>query len=245
MNLTILKNLGLSDKEILIYTTLLKSGASSVRQLALESEINRGTTYDILKKLQNSGLASYYHQKTKQKFVAESPNKLIDLVKSEEVKLKDAKNDLKELIPELVSLQDKDNLNPVTKFYEGKTGVKTILDDVLLTLEAQADKTYYVYSSKDASNDINTSYPQFTKKRISKKIKVKVISLAKGGSEKGFDERRWLGTENNSATFIIIYQDKCAFISRSISGKPVGVLIENKMIYETQKGIFMQLWSFL
>lgn len=245
MNLTILKNLGFNDKEILIYTTLLKTGAASIRAIATKSEINRGTVYDILKKLQAENLVSFYHEKTKQKFVAESPDKLLELVKTEENKLRDAKKELNNLIPELKSLQGKENSSPVTKFYEGKGGVKAILDDVLLTEEKSKDKTYYVYSAKDASSDINAAYPNYTKKRIGKKIKVNVISLAKGGSVKGFDERRWLGTENNSATFIIIYQDKCAFISRNAAEKPVGVIIENKMIYETQKGIFLQLWQFI
>lgn len=245
MNLTILKNLGLNDKEIMIYTTLIKSGASSVRSIAEISEINRGTVYDILKKLQETGLVSYYHEKTKQKFVAESPDKLMKLVEDEESKIRNVKDDLCSLIPELKSLQGRDDEAPVTKFYEGRGGIKTILLDVLSTMSKTSEKTYYAYSAKDASNDINSAYLGYTKKRVNEKIRVKVISLAQGGNLNGLDERRWLGTENNSATFIIIYQNKCAFISRGSTGKPVGVIIENKMIYETQKGIFLQLWGFL
>jgi hypothetical protein len=74
-------------------------------------------------------------------------------------------------------------------------------------------------------------------------IHVKAISLAKGGGTSGLDERRWLGTNDESATFIIIYASKCAFISRDARQVPVGVIIENKMIYETQKMIFLHLWN--
>ena len=49
------------------------------------------------------------------------------------------------------------------------------------------------------------AYPAFTKVRIKKSINVKAISLAKGGKTHGLDERRWLGTHDKSATFIIIY----------------------------------------
>jgi hypothetical protein len=74
---------------------------------------------------------------------------------------------------------------------------------------------------------------------------VKAISLAKGGRTSGKDERRWLGTDEESATFIIIYAGKCAFISRDAAGLPVGVIIENRMIFETQKVIFNKLWGML
>jgi len=248
MNLSILKKLGLSDKEILVYTALLKSGSSSVRNIATKTEINRGTVYDVLKKLQEMGLVSYFHIKTKQKFVAENPDNLLKVLEDQENSLKKAKNNLSNLVPQLKSLQNKDNLAPVTKYYEGKQGIKMILDDVLISfdeVDKNIERKYFVYSAEEASIDINNAYPDYTKKRIKKEISVQVISLAKGGSPKGFDERKWLGIDNKSATFIIIYQNKCAFISRDVMGKSVGVIIENKMIYQTQKDIFLQLWEFL
>jgi sugar-specific transcriptional regulator TrmB len=241
MDITILKKLGLTDKEVKIYLTLLEYGAISVRGLAEITNINRGTTYDILKRLQELGLVGYYHHGTKQKFVAEKPEKLIALLKSQEERIKDLKNNLNELVPELNSLKDKGANLPVTKYYEGSRGVRIILEDVL---DSQKDgDEYYVYSAKKSSEDLNAAMPEFTKKRIIKKIKVKAISLAEGGSTSGLDERRWLGTKDNSATFIIIYAGKCAFISRGRREGPVGVIIENQMIYETQKIIFLSLWK--
>lgn len=245
MELTILKKIGLNDKEIKAYLGLLKSGASSVRNLSEQTGLNRGTTYDILKKLQELGLVSYYHHETKQKFVAEDPERLAKVLHDKTSELQAIEAPLGELIPELKLLQDKKGAKPTSKFYEGASGVKQILNDCLLSVEKTAEKEYYVYSATKSSEDINSAYPEFTHNRIKKKISVKVISLAKGGKEKGLDERRWLKTNEESATYTIIYADKCAFISRDSNGQPVGVLIENEMIYETQKIIFLQLWNFL
>ena len=64
MDITIFKKLGLSEKEAAVYLSLLEHGASSVRNLAVLAGLNRGTTYDILKKLQELGLASFYHKNT-------------------------------------------------------------------------------------------------------------------------------------------------------------------------------------
>lgn len=247
MKTTIFEKIGLSEKETTVYLALLKSGAISVRGLAEITKLNRGSVYDVLKKLQARGLASFYHHETKQKFIAEDPEKLNVLVEEKEKKLRSAKGDIEKIIPELRSIQNKNGKKPTTKFYEGRSGIKTILEDVLTVLDAQKDeeKEYYVYSAKEASEDIKDAYPNFTKDRIKKGIEVKAISLAGGGKTSGLDERRWLGTEQDSATFILVYTGKCVFISRDLRGVPVGVIIENEMIYETQKVIFLQLWNLL
>ncbi len=245
MDITILKKLELGDKEIKIYLTLLEYGAISVRGLAELSKINRGTAYDILKKLQEQGLVSFYHEETKQKFVAENPSKLLDLLRQKESDLHKTKGGLEELIPELSLLQDRGDKHPTSKLYEGHKGVKYILEDVLETMVNSKTKEYYIYSATELSEDMNKAMPDFSKARIRKKISVKAISLAEGGKTHGLDERRWLGTHDKSATVIIIYDNKCAFISRDAKGAPVGVIIENENIYETQKLIFLQLWHSL
>jgi len=214
--------------------------------LAELAELNRGTAYDILKKLQELGLVAFYHQDTKQRFVAEDPEKLLKILKEQEAELKSAKEKFSELIPELKSLQDKDGNRPVTKFYEGSAGIKFILDDVLSSMK-DLDK-YFVYSSEGIREDVYAAFPEFNNKRIKQGITAKTISLSAGGGTYGLDERKWLkastATEENM-TYIIIYADKCAFIARDSSNNPVGVIIENKMIYETQKTIFKQLWGLL
>lgn len=242
MNITILKKIGLSDKEITVYLKLLEYGIVSGRKLAEISDLNRGTIYDILKQLQERGLVSYFHKDTKKKFVAENPEKLLKLLEEEKRQIDNSRQGINEIIPELKALQEKGGDAPITKYYEGDKGIRIILEDLLGVKNLQE---YYVYSAKEVSDDINKAYPGFTKDRIKKNIKVKAISLATGGGVSGLDERRWLGTDNQTATFIIIYNNKCAFISRDAKGTPVGVLIENQMIYETQKLIFLKLWELL
>lgn len=248
MEIVILKKLGLTDKDIIIYKKLLEHGSSSVRDLALISGLNRGTTYDVLKKLQETGLVSYYHQDTKQNFVAEDPEKILKLVKAREEEIKEASEKLQELIPELKSLQEVGGEKPVTKFYSGKNGIKFILDDILFQMKKDSEKIYYIYSAEGVREDIYEAYPDYNNKRIKNKINAKTISLSSGGGTYGLDERKWLKTENKTSenmTYIVIYSGHCAFISRDLKNKPVGVIIENKMIYETQKTIFLQLWKLL
>ena len=248
MDISIFKKLGLGDKEMAVYLALLEHGASSVRNLATLTNLNRGTTYDILKKLQDAGLVSFFHKNTKQNFVAENPERILKLLSDREQDLKKAEAKIKDLIPELRSLQEKGGGKPTTKFYEGRVGVKFILDDVLLSIKSQADKNYYVYSAAGVREDVYSAYPDFNKKRIKNNIKANTISLSEGGGTYGLDERKWLKVEKTNEanmTYILIYADKCVFISRDNHHNPVGVIIENKMIYETQKILFLQMWKLI
>lgn len=248
MDITIFKKLNLSDKEIKVYLTLLEYGAISVRSLSELANLNRGTAYDILKSLQEKGLATYFHHETKQKFVAEEPEKLIKLVADQEEELAKIKNNFQEIIPELKALQDKGESMPTAKFYESKSGIQTILNDVLESMKNYSGNEYYVYSAAGITKDLYQGYKDFSKKRIKSKIKVKTVSLSPGGETRGLDERKWIKSDQyneENKTYIIIYADKCAFISRDAKGTPVGVIIENQMIYDTQKIIFLRLWGLL
>ena len=242
MDITILKKIGLSDKELTIYLKLLESGPISVRRLAENTKFNRGIVYEVIKTLKEKGLVSYYNDATKQKFVAENPEQLRHLADAEADRIKTLQNDISSLVLELKSIRGQADKQPVTKLYEEDAGIRTILNDLLDTLKDKEEKEYYVYSAKDASGDIGRAFPGFNTERKKRNNYVKAISLAEGGGTHGLDERRWLGTNDRSATFIIIYAGKCAFISRDKQGAPVGVLIENQMIYNTQKTIFLNLW---
>ena len=256
MEIAVLKKIGLTDKEIKVYITLLEYGAISVRSLAEIAKMNRGTTYDILKKLQDLNLVSYYHQETKQKFVAEDPEKILKIIQNKEEELDKVKKTFDNLIPELKAMQEKGENKPTVKFYEGKSGIHSILNDVLETMKevgrnpstSSGSREYYVYSTSGITKDLYEGYKDFSKKRIKDEIRVKTISLTPGGETRGLDERKWISKTKFTKikkTYTMIYEDKCAFVSRDATEKPVGVIIENKMIYETQKIIFLQLWDML
>lgn len=245
MEFSLLKKLGLTDKEIAIYLKVLEYGSLSVRRLAELTGINRGTAYDVLKKLEEDGLVRYQDRNGRQYFAAEEPEILEELLDKKMRDLNDTKEQMIGLIPELKALAGKKDLRPVSKYYEGKEGIRNVLDDILEHVPEGGE--YYVYSTLGVREDIYEAYPEFNNRRVKQKIKASTISLAQGGSTYGLDERRWLevGADGKNLTYIIMYANKCAFIARDALGQVVVVLIENEMIYETQKAIFMNLWNVL
>jgi|SRR3989344_1924940 len=242
---TILKNFGLNEKETAVYLALIELGPSPVRLLSAKSAVNRGTTYDILKSLIALGLVSYYNKQSHQYFSAESPEKLLSALDDKQQSIKNLQNEIQTSLPELKSLFEKQGGKPAVKLFEGLKGIKSILEDVLETVGREKEKIYYVYSSASLRKNVYNAMPDFSKRRQVKKIMVRTIALGEGGQLVGLDERKWLsqGGKELKATYEIIYSGCVAHISLDTAENPVGVVIQNQEIFETQKVIFESLWE--
>lgn len=238
-----LKKLGLSDKEIAVYTALLSLGSASVRTASDESKVNRGTTYDILKSLVKRGLVSYAPKSAKQLFVAEDPARLEHVLAEEEERLRSLETELHDFIPELQSLYNRGGEKPVVRYFEGASGIRSLLADVLSVMEKQKEKIYYVYSSSTMRAHYSKAYPNFTDDRIKKQIYVRAIAMGAGGATRGLDERKWLTKDESNSTYTLMYANHIAHIAMDASHQMVGVIIENKSMYETHRTIFNALWQ--
>ncbi|MBX4200500.1 TrmB family transcriptional regulator [Candidatus Parcubacteria bacterium] len=241
----ILKQLGFSDKEIKIYLVLLEQGPSSVRTLASFSKINRGTTYDILKSLKEGGLVSYYHKDTKQFFVAENPAALQKTLAQKIENLESVKKELTDAIPELTSLFNKSPDKPVVKYYEGFAGLKAVLSDVLEITESSKEKNYSVFSSEAIREYIYKAFPDFTKQRIKRKIRIKSIGIGHKGSVAELAEKKSLSVKKSSPTYILIYPGKVAMVSATKSKQPLALIIEDEALFATQQQLFNFIWESL
>ncbi|NUM25589.1 MAG: TrmB family transcriptional regulator [Candidatus Buchananbacteria bacterium] len=238
-----LQNLGLEDKEIKVYLACLKLGPSPVRKIAENAGINRQTVYDILKGLIGTGLISYYHKDKRQYFIAEDPSRLKDVLRQRRDLLEKTETEMSEIIPQLKSIYNNAAVKPVAKFYEGYAGIELVLKDVIKSCRDGSEKSYYVYSAASIKRYLYNVYPNFSKDRIDSGIGVKVISIGPGGETRGLDERKWLTKKDSAPTYILIYAGKLGMISVDANEKPIGVIIEDKNIYQTQKMIFEFVWE--
>lgn len=251
---------GLDEKEISVYLSLISLGPAPAGSISRKSQVNRGTTYDILERLREEGLVSFYKQyqhglgqdgkdQKKQYFVAEPPQKLVNAIENKKRNLDTLKLHISKSLPELESLYEKSGARPVAKYYEGSAGLRIILQDVLASLSQFGrgtegeGMTYYVYSSADIKNYLYKAYPNFNKDRLKAKISNQVIAFGKGGELVGLDERRCMSEKDSTPTYMIIYAGKVAMISLSATGEPAGVIIEDQGLYETQKMIFEFVWN--
>ncbi|MDD4983279.1 MAG: helix-turn-helix domain-containing protein [Candidatus ainarchaeum sp.] len=232
-----LKSLGLTDKEIKVYLALLNLGIALVNDIAKKAGTYRTYTYEVLKSLKEKGLVSHVIKSGKQYYEVAPPEKWQSILKEKEQKFN-------KILPELKKIYSITVEKPRTEVYEGKEGLKTVLDDMLKT-----KKTIYVYgNTKKMWQYLQTNFPQFILKRSSLGIKTKIVDVRSKEAEKintkskvELREMRFLPKQYEFSMTTNIYGNKVAMLS--FQDEFVGIIIENKSIAESQKVVFDFLWS--
>jgi len=242
---TFLEDLGLTKAEAQVYLALLQSGPSSIRKIATVANINRGTTYDALKRLSTTGLVSYRKRGERQHYMAESPDQINTLITERRRELVNLQAEAQTLIPKLMAIGERRQGEPIVRFYEDDAGVVAILNDVLATTARLDPKEYYVYSSLSLRGYLYRRFPTFTKRRLQNDIFVRVIAVGEGGEPAEEAELKWLPEPKNAdlSSYVIIYGNKVATISVSPDETPYGVVIEEAGVAAMQKFLFEQLWD--
>ncbi len=233
-----LENFGLTNREAKVYLALLESGLVTAHEIAKKTKILRQTVYDILSSLIEKGLVSYFIKSGKKFFEAADPSKFKSILKEKE-------EIIDKILPKLESLKEFTKLKPKVEFYEGIEGLKTIYNDIIKNAE-----TLYEYGN--AENYVKTLRLHFIKnyikKRVEAKIKLRLITEKDEKTEevsktdkKIFRETKSLEVMKEIQTINYIYANKFAILT--LTKEPIGIIIENKEIAETQKKIFESLWG--
>ena len=245
--LSLLNQLGLNVAEAQTYEALLELEAVSIRKVADATGINRGTTYEIIKRLVTMGLASVRHSGQREYYSAESPEKIFHLLQDKRKDLWQAQQLAKEVIPVLMAQKARPQGRPLVRYYEDDEGIVTILKDVLQTCGQMDEPHYYAYSSLPLRQYMYRKFPQFTNRRIDEGVNVKVIAVGEGGEHADASERKWLPEPNNGSisSYVLIYGNKVANISISNDYTPYGVVIEDEGVASMQKLLFESQWGSL
>lgn len=246
MKMDALFQLGLDERQVRVYRALLRLGPTSIRDVAREAGINRGTTYDILKQLATRGVVNYFPKGKRRVFQAEEPDRLLQLGERRQQALSQAMEQLRtEIIPELKQSQGSFNPGNV-RFYEGDDGVELVLREILESAGRDPERGYSVISTKTLREHLYRPFPNFTRQRERAGIRVRVIAVGEGGDEAEYAERKWLpASEAGDASYIAIYPPKVAMITLADKNYPVVVIIDSAAIASTQQILFDTLWQLI
>jgi sugar-specific transcriptional regulator TrmB len=241
----LLLSIDVPRNEAITYSALLEMDSTSIRSVAANTGINRGTTYEALKNLVDIGLVSVKQQGQREQYTAETPDKIFDIIRDKRRDLADATNAAKTIVPDMLARKVSEQGRPLVRYYEGDVGIVTILKDVLQTCRDLPHPEYYAYSSQAVRQYLYRRYPQFTDRRIAEDIKVKVIAVGEGGDEAAKSERKWLPNppESGISSYTLIYGSKIATVSIASDETPYGVVIEDAGAAAMQRVLFEQLWS--
>lgn len=139
-----LQDLGLTDKEAELYVTMLGMDNASVLDLSKKTKINRTTIYLVLESLMKKGLASEVQVDKKVNYQAEPPERLETYVERQKIVIEEQSKRIKDLIPQLKSVERETGERPVVKYFEGRDGVVSSMQDFLDT-KSKEKNVYMVY----------------------------------------------------------------------------------------------------
>lgn len=240
----ILSQIGLNERESAVYLKLLSSGACPLRKLQEATSLKRAQVLGTLKSLARLGLVTGFKKHKKEMYLAEDPERLVDLLGRRELALSSTRRRLAEMMSELKLLYAEGGNRPAIRHYEGSKGVALVLKDVLKVVSALSDRTYRAYSSSEFRECLYKEYPKFTKERIARKLFVRVIAAGSGGDPQPLSERRWLKGASRSGAYILIYGNRVAFVTMDASGEqPQATVIDDPGLASSQCLIFDQLWG--
>lgn len=228
-----LRRIGFSEAEAKVYLALLQLGQARAGEISKKSQINRTTTYDALERLLDKGLITYFVQTNRKVFKSIRPNKILEFLKEQE-------KEASEIIPQLDKLHKTSGSKEEFKIYQGRKGIRSILQDVLKY------KEYISFGSRGKFSEImKHDFVAFQNRKKELKIKSRVIineSSRKTKSVKiSYATFKFIPDEYSGPSTTLVYGDNIAVM---IWGEiPMATVIKSKEVVESYKNYFEYLWK--
>ncbi|MBS3134211.1 hypothetical protein J4214_03190 [Candidatus Woesearchaeota archaeon] len=164
-----LELLGLTKNERVVYLTLLQLGPSGANELSRQCQLHRSYLYDVLNKLQSSGLLSVIVENGKKVYSCVSPKKILEIMQIKVIQAEREKKQIQSIIPRLSQTEEKQE-DPIVRVYHGKKGIQVILEDIL-----EKKKDFIALGTGRFSELFKWYYTNWHYRRIKKNIKYRII----------------------------------------------------------------------
>ncbi len=168
----ILSAIGLSDKEVMVFETLLRQGPQTMAELAKHSALKRGDLYNIVANLNDVGVVEIEESSKRKLYRVVHPTRLQTVLEQQSQAIEQTKKTLGVMLPELISAYNVAHSKPGISFYEGKEGVIRAYEE-LLALNQPIDS---IEDKGEMAAFIPEYFPKFIKKRVHKKIFNRVVA---------------------------------------------------------------------
>ncbi len=239
MDLKILEEIGLTDSQIIVYTTLLELGQTKSGNIIKIAQIAGSVVYRALDDLIQKGLVTFIIKSKTKYFSATEPKNIMHL-------WEDKKSKLADLIPELENISLSQN-QPETKMFIGWKGIQTAFNSVLEILPKGSEYLAFALgSNKNEPKSVKVFFENYQLKRIKMKYKVKLIV---NRSDKNVFETRFKNVKNWQIKYVNdfaprgigIYGD--TVLIASFEDIPTAVMINSKQIANSFRFMFDAIWK--
>ena len=241
MDTASLEELGLSKTEAKVYLALLRIGSGTGSEIAEKADVFRRNAYDALNRLGERGLVNRII-KEKTYYSVAPPEKLLDILREKE-------SYLNELLPKLRELYTHPKIKQKVFFYEGREGVKTVMNEII-----KEGKDWLCFGASGQSKAAFGEWVDYWEKRRAKAgIPSKILMANTPEGRKRGKEIEALVARKHTEVRIVEEQFASPASTYVFGGRmaivlwsdiePLAILVESKEIAAANRRYFELLWK--
>ncbi|NDE68132.1 hypothetical protein EB052_00835 [bacterium] len=241
---TTFKRYGFSDSETAVYLYILKNGDCTVFSISKDTKIPRTTVYSLLEHLLSLGVISTFKKNNVSYFSAESPKKLIKILKEKEEMMLAC-------MPSLLALSRSKELNPTVRFYSGKESIKDVFKNIYDDLTDKKVNKLYTVSHPELQEFFPKYLPELLKLKRSLGIHTSLIApasfvdkLPASYVDDEYRETRFLPEEFPFRGTLMIAADRIAIFTMQDENTH-AIVIDSPVITNMLKQFFLFTWATL
>ncbi len=246
MDISSLKDIGLTEGEIKVYLALLELGQSTTGPILEKSKVARSIIYLILEKLIEKGLVSYVIKEKTKYFQAAEPQRLLDYIDEREEKFKDNRKKIQSLLPQLL-LKYKSAKENEVQVFKGFKGVITVHEHTYLKLN-KGEEYFFMGIPQFQEEKYHLYWQRDHIMRVKSGIKCRLlfnkgtdIKILKNRNKfKGCDAR-YMPFKIKTPAWFMGYKDIIVIGLQSEDG--IAIEIINQEIADSFKAYFEEFWK--
>ena len=233
MQVSTLKNVGLSDGEAKVYLALVRLGSGFAGELTTKANINRTNVYDALERLIEKGLVSFVISDGKKFFSPTSPKRLKEL-------LEEKQSALEKELPSLEKEYNSSRAKEEATVFRGKKGIKSAFEEVL-----RENKPIFAYGAQSLFGELfPIYYRQWNAKRVEAKTKLSIVYNESVREKKkevlGLIDIKYAPREYQFPATVLI----CGEVTLTIAWEPMFVFyIRSKEVAKSNMNFFNIIWK--
>ncbi|MEK6963646.1 MAG: helix-turn-helix domain-containing protein [Nanoarchaeota archaeon] len=238
-----LEEIGLTKAEIKVYLALLELGSSTTGPIIDKSQTANSKIYQILEKLIQKGLVTFYKQEGLRYYKATPPISLLRYLKEKQEQIREQENQIKQILPTLEAFHAQQEEEKEALVFKGPKGIKTAFHDVVDTLKK--GETVNIMAVYNFGQEYKRLAHYFQKIRAKKGIKARYM-IAKSGkpvadlfSNYPPIEIRFMKESLAMPSIFIIYKNKVII---SLGDEMIMFMIKSERVADTFRMYFEQLW---
>lgn len=161
---------GLSEKEAQAYIALIELEVATANELAEKANLNRSSAYVILEGLKEKGLASVSAGERTRKYIAASPETLMELAAEASDRQRQAEQSINKILPDLRSLFKGTKKKPKVRIFEGKRGLIDAFEDSI-------SKNYEVIKVISSGMRLFAYFPEYIIEYVKKRSRLGIRTI--------------------------------------------------------------------